>query len=387
MGYTVPTFAAKYAEFLATLESKLGQTSPLNDKSFLRVIAALQAAEAVSLYKFAAERALQNLALTATGDDLDLIRPDVVRTAAVTSILTASLVATTGTVIPAGTEFTGDANGLTYITSAAVTAAGNVAVLSLECEESGDDGNLTSGDTLTLASAPIAGAAQSATVTALSTTGVDREEDEDYRLRIVSAQRAQTGGANAADYRSWGEEVAGVRRVYPYSGRPSGTSYPGDRTLYIETETSVDADGLASAGILSQVVAAVTTDPATSKARQPLGLEATTLFAVSITRTEVNVTVTGLSVSGALETACKADISTALETYFRAMRPYCDGVDLTQDRNDTMTAVSISAIVQDVLDSYGASCTAITFDAGGSALTSKTLDDGECVKLGDVTYA
>ena len=54
MPYTVPTFASKYAEFLATLESKIAQTSPLNDKAFLRVLAALQAAEAVSLYKFPA---------------------------------------------------------------------------------------------------------------------------------------------------------------------------------------------------------------------------------------------------------------------------------------------------------------------------------------------
>lgn len=387
MSYTVPALADKIASNLAALESKLGQTSPLNDKSFLRVLAALQAAESVGLYKYAAERALQNLALTATGDDLDLIRPDVARTAAVVAILTATLTATTGTVIPAGTEFTGDSNGVTYVTRTSHTAVAGVATLTLEAAETGSDGNLTTGDTLTLSSAPVAGAAQSATYAATTQTGADRETDEDYRLRVISAQRAQTGGGNATDYRAWGEEVAGVRRVYPYSGRVSGTSYPGDRTLYIETETTVDADGIASAGICDQVAASVESDPVTHRSRPPLGLEPSTLFCVSISRTAVNVAVTGLSISATLESACKSDISAALGSYFRALRPFCAGVDLIQDRNDTVTVVSISAIIQDVLDSYGATCTGITFDTGGSALSSKTLGRGECAKLGTVTYA
>jgi hypothetical protein len=53
------------------------------------------------------------------------------------------------------------------------------------------------------------------------TQGEDREIDTVYRRRVLTRIRAQGGGGNAADYRQWSEDVASVRRAFPYSTKPS----------------------------------------------------------------------------------------------------------------------------------------------------------------------
>jgi hypothetical protein len=101
-----------------------------------------------------------------------------------------------------------------------------------------------------------------------------------------------------------------------------------------------------------------------------------------------NVAITGLDVDPATESECKADISTALDLYFRSITPYVDGVDVPQERMDTITSASVSAIVQDVLQSYGATAQTVTFGLiVGISTPLYTLGQGECAKLGSVAYA
>ena len=107
------------------------------------------------------------------------------------------------------------------------------------------------------------------------------------------------GGGNAADYREWAQEVAGVTRAYPYSGKPVALlleSSPPDRTVYIEADTTIDPDGIAPQALLDEVRATITTDPVTGLARQPLGLTDSTLFVESISRTEFFVGISHLFV-------------------------------------------------------------------------------------------
>src|SRR4030042_3287168 len=170
MSYPIPTLAEINTNHKARLESAIGQTSPTNDKAFISTLAKTEAAEDIGLYKFAADRSKQNLALTATGDDLDRIGNDnsVARKAAQTAILTATMTATTGVTIPATIDFISDANGLRYRPVAPVVAVANVATLSLKCVVSGSQGNLDVGETLEIAS-QIAGAPTTATVTVIAT--------------------------------------------------------------------------------------------------------------------------------------------------------------------------------------------------------------------------
>lgn len=390
MAYNIPTLKALFDAHLARLESELSQDSPLNEKSFLQVLAATEAGLDIGHYKFAADAALQNLALTATNDGLDRIGEDnaTPRKQALVAILEADLNATTGTVIPINTEFTGDSNGLRYRTEAEVTAVAGVATLSLRCVDPGTDGNLDNGNTLSI-TAQIAGAETVATITDTTRLGVDQETDADYRPRVLFAQRAITGGANATDHKIWAEGVIGVKRAFPYAGRPAseGTSYPGDRTLYIECNTDIDADGVAPASLLDDVRDAINADPVTGISRMVLGLTDDALFVEAITRTSIFVQLSDLDVDPEKESALKADMVTACDLYFRTITPFVDGVDVVQERNDQITNVSLSSVVYDVLFTYGATVQGIGFGlVAGLFIPLYLLNPGELTKLGSITY-
>jgi uncharacterized phage protein gp47/JayE len=389
MAYNIPTLNELYEAHLARLESQIGQDSPLNDKAFLRVLALSEAALDIGHYKFAADAALQNFALTATGAGLDRIGLDnnTPRRQAVTAVLTATLPATAGTVIPAGTEFVSDSTGIRYRTEAAVTAiVPGVATLSLRSSVIGTDGNLDNGETLSI-SAQIAGADTIAAVTATATLGVNAETDAEYRPRVLFAQRAVTGGANATDHKIWAEAVPGVRMAFPYAGRPTGTSLPGDRTVYVEAVTSVDPDGIAPLPLLAAVRDAINTDPATGESRATLGLTDDTLFVESIIRTSVFIEIRNLDVEPEREADLKADMTTAFQIYFQSITPFVDGVDLVQERRDTISTLSVSEIAQDVIQSYGANAQGIGFGlVVGSFLTLYYLNPGELAKLGGIAY-
>jgi hypothetical protein len=238
--------------------------------------------------------------------------------------------------------------------------------------------------------AQITGAETVAEVTDTTTLGVDRESDADYRPRVLFAQRAVTGGGNATDHKIWSEAVAGVRRAFAYAGRPAaeGDSYPGDRTIYIEATTAIDADGIAPGTLLDDVRDAVNTNPDTGESRALLGLTDATLFIESIIRTSIFVEISDLDVEAADEANCKSDISDALDLYFRASVPFVDGVDVVQERSDTITNLTVSEVVQDVLKSYGANAQTITFGlVVGVSIPLYLLNPGEMIKLGGVNYA
>lgn len=391
MSYTIPTLAELTDSHLARLESALNQTAPDNDKSFLKVLAATEAGQDIGHYKYAADRVKANLALTAVNSDLDALGAEVntTRKTAQYCIVTATLPADTGTIITTSFDFIADANGLRYRPTEDVTAVANVATLTMQCRESGSDGTLEIGDTLEISS-QITGAQTTATVTAIVQAGIDKESDSDYRPRVLFAQRAVTGGANATDHKIWAEAVTGVKTAFPYSGRPAdaGDSFPGDRSVYIEATTDIDADGYAPAWLLTEVREAINTDPDTGYSRAPLGITDATLYLRSISRTTFYVEVRNLSVDTDKEAACKAAISTSLQLYFATIKPFVDGVDVVQERNDTITSMSVGMIVMDVLSSYGATATSVGFGVVvGSFLSTYTLGQGELTKFGSVSYA
>ena len=391
MAYSIPTLQELVDQNISTFESTIGQDSPSNDKSFLNVLSIVEAAIGTGLYKCIADRAKANFALTAIGDDLDVIgqNENTIRKSAVAAELTATLPATTGTIIPTSIDFVADSNGLRYRATIEVTAAAGVATLNLKCTESGANGTLSIGDTLQIAS-QITGATTTATVTAVATAGIDKESDEDYRPRVLFAQRAITGGANATDHKIWSEAVTGVKSAFCYSGRPPeyGTSYPGDRTVFIESTIDISSEGIAPDWLLNDVRDAINTDPETGAARLPLGITDETLFTRSISRTTFYFGIRDLVVDADKEAACKSDITTGLTLYCGAIAPFVDGVDVPQERTDTITSVTVSQIVADILDSYGAHASSSVFGVTDSTfLTSYTLGQGELAKFGSVAYA
>lgn len=390
MGVRIPISTELTAQNLAKFEEKINQTSPLADKAFLRVLSVLEALNALGLYKYAAERVLQNLALTATGEDLDRIGENfgVIRKAAESAVLDITLPAADSTVIPVTNGFIGDANGVRYYPQSEVTATGGAANPTVVSEDSGIVGNLNIGDTLTLEK-QIAGATNIATVTAVVNLGTEVESDDEYRLRVLDEIRTVGGGGNAVDYRRWAQLTPGVFRAYPYAGRPPelGITLPGERTVYIEADSDLDPDGIASQPLLDLAREYITTNQVTLQSNQPLGLVDSTLYVPSITRTSILTEIRGLDVSSEKKSDAKTDIKAALDVYYRSIRPYVDGVDVQIDRNDTISNLTVSTTVQEVLSLYGATASSIGFGLiPGTFLPSYTLAQGETTKAGSVTY-
>jgi hypothetical protein len=385
MSLNIPATQEQADQNIARFESALGQNAPIATKAFLRVLGILEASQYTTLYKFAIERAKQNLALTATGDDLDLIGEEygVIRKAAEAAVLTISLPAINGTVIPATVDFLGVANGVRYFPNSSVVAAGGFAVLDVTSEEVGIAGNLQVSDELTIGT-QIAGAESTAAVIVIVNTGAEQESDEEYRVRVLDEIRSEGGGGNSFDYRRWSQEVAGVVRAFPYGGQPPLPGTPPDRTVYIEVSTTIDPDGLAPSSILTEVRDTITIDPDTGLTRQPLGLTDGTLFVLSITRSSFYVRITDLIVDASVEAETKDEIETALTNYFLALQPFVDGLDFEGDKNDIITALTISDIVQDIIAARGGSATKVEFGIapGVFTATQETLDSGEKAKLG-----
>lgn len=389
MGLTLLTTTELFDRNLANIEGQVNQTSPLNDKAFNRVLSAILALNDKELQNFAADRAIANLVITATGGDLDILGAEygVTRKPAEAAVLTIELPAITGTIIPVTVDYTGDSNGIRYLPDAAATAAAGIATQSVTAQTLGTAGNLVVSDTMSIGT-QIAGAETQATVTVIDNTGADEETDSAYRQRILDQIQSVQGGGNSADYRIWSEEVAGVARAYPYAGDTLGAGSPPERTVYVEAETSIDADGLAPSSLLTEVRTSITTDPVTGISRQPLGLTDATLNVVSITRTSMFVEIRGLTVEATIETQVKADVATAVETYFRSLRPFIGGLDVPSQRNDTITALTVGNIVQDVLGANGASAETVSFGLTASTtLPEYNFAQGETTKSGGITYA
>jgi hypothetical protein len=157
--------------------------------------------------------------------------------------------------------------------------------------------------------------------------------------------------------------------------------------VYVESTTAIDADGIAPPALLAAVRDSINTDPDTGLSRMLLGLTDATLWVESIIRTSVFVEIRDLDVEAAKEALCKADIATALDLFLRTAAPFVDGVDLVQERTDTITSLSVSEIVQDVLAAYGAHAQGIGFGlVVGVFIPLYLLNPGELVKLGGVSY-
>lgn len=393
MAQNFPELTELQAAYLLEFESRINQDSPLNNKAFLRILSYVLAMIAVLLRVEVITASKENLAITASRDGLILIGQeyDVLIKEEISTVLTVNLPTTSDpTVIPAGTNFTGDPNGVLYYNSESVTSAAGSAVLTITSRTPGVIGNLLVGEKLTI-SRQIPGATLIATITAIDTTGADAEATEVYRQRVLDVIRAPGGGANSADYRNWAQEQEGVKRAYPYSGLPlTDPGYPGsppDRTVYIEAQASIDPDGIAPTSLLDDTKDTIITDPVTGLHREPLGLTSATLYVESITRTSFFTQISNAAFVTGTEAQVKADISTAVDAYFLSLEPFVDGLDIEADRNDKITDLSLSKVIQAVLEANGASAEEVAFgDAPGAFFPSYQLGQGEKAKNGGITY-
>lgn len=391
MSFILPTTRQIQEINLSNYELRLAQDSPLQDKAFLRVKSANEAFTFTTLYKFAAERALQNLIATATGVDLDNIGRQyfVNRNNPQVAIIAVEITGSDGSMIQTIRSFVGSLNGLRYTIQNSAEITSGVASLILTASQSGVAGNLQVGSSLTVDS-PVPGINSVATVTSVNQLGTNQELDDDYRVRISDVVRSSGGGGNSSDYREWAQEVPGVRRAYPFSGKPISLlaeSFPPERTVYVQSTSDISPDGIPPQALLDSVRQSISIDPEDGTSRQPLGLTDETLFVEPITRTGFFVTVRDVQSTPGLENQIRQNIASSLDIYFRSLESFVQGLDPLFSRNDLITDLIISDVVQDVLRSEGASASSVGFGLSrGSFVSSYRLAQGELASFIQVDF-
>lgn len=392
MAFQTQTAQELFDNALSYIESRINQTTPTADKAFNRVIAALLSILLSILLKFATDRAKECLTISASIDGLTVIGQgrNIPRKDAESAVLNFTVPGVNGTVIDTSVNYVSDSTGVRYIPDASAIVAGGFAAITATAQTAGAVGNLNNGETLQ-ADRQVSGAEQTGTVTGTTTTGADQEDVEEYRRRLLADERTEGGGSNSADYRRWAELTPGVVRAYPYSGNPTylqsglGSIYPGQRTVWIKADSSIDPDGVAPSSLLDDATDYIQTNQETSQANEVLGCDGSSdLYVESIYNTIFYVAISGLVVSVDVEAQVKSDIETALKAYFRTVENFISGLDFIGDKNDTITTSSISAIVQDVVAAAGGSFVSLAFNTGGLPITAPYVPiPGELTKLAD----
>lgn len=364
MPITIPTVAEIRDQIISDIEARIGVSVPVLPKAFVRVLAVVLAGGRHLVYRFGRWIYKQIFPQLADAEALLRIgtRYNIIRTSAVRARLTATATGDEDTEIPAGALWVGAGNGLTYEQTADATIASGTATITAECLTAGADGNLEAAETLALAT-PIAGLDSEATVASTVVTGVDQEDIEDYRTRVLQRMQNQPQGGAAPDYIGWAREVAGIVKAFAFR------TAAGYVTVY-PLQAVTGADRVPETAKIEEVE-----DYLNSVERRPL---CANVLAEAMTELEVDITITGLSPNDA---TTKARIQSAIETWLYAAYPqqYTDEVNPTH-------RVSV-ATIWGIIWAAGAIATAVSMDVDSNPVTNYTLDDDEIVILGTLTWS
>ncbi len=253
MSYIVPPTQERIDANVARIESAIGQKVPQTQQAFARIVAVIQGMSATGIQKYAAERAKQALVISADLEQLKYLGGQfgVAYKYATAAEITAGITGTAGTVITSDNYWVGDANGVRYESETDVTISESYTTqIPLIAVDTGTVGDLQYGDTLSIGNA-VAGYTDAAFVVSLDVDGVDDEETEDYRSRILNVLRSKGGGGNSADYRRWAEETPLVTHAYPYAGRPY---YDMSGELITNGTFNTNIDGWTDSSILNGAI-------------------------------------------------------------------------------------------------------------------------------------
>lgn len=402
MAIQAPTIAEVRQQIIDSLQASLNQTIPLFSKAFNRVIAAVFAGVFVLLYKHSNWIFLQLFVATATIKDVEIfgriISPlkewgrligagDPVSATQASLSVDITVEVQTGQ-LDSGTQILNANNGVVYLLQESLlldasTVTGTFVASSDQGGDPGDGsgaiGNLEVGTAVQFANT-LPNVARDAVVSAVLVTGADAEAVEAYRQRIIDLFQKRRQGGALVDYEIWGEELAGIINVYPYTG-----TIPGTVESYVEAtvESSGDPDGIPTEAQLTLVLDAINLDQEGLASRRPANAFP---IVFPITRTGFDVNVTGLVVDDVA--TVQNTIDAAVVQYFLDRAPFIDGVTVPP-RTDTITQSAIVGLVNDVVSAANGTFTGVTMKltSGGGPIPTYSLGIGEKSKLtGSVTF-
>ena len=287
-------------------------------------------------------------------------------------------------VLQQGIQLKSDLTGLLYcVGENTILDAASVEV-PVYCTISGTEGNLADGSVLKFVN-PLAICEQNTSVSSTTQSGTEDETEAHYRKRVQTRYSTQPQGGALADYRNWAYDVAGVLQTYPYNDENS----PGGVLLYIAGNSDLYTDRIPDSALLKAVGKACTYDPETGVQNRkpvtaiidPTGDETyTNVKPVQVT--SINIFVTGLD--GVAAADFGADFKAAAGDFLLDREPYIRGLSDDNNRTDSILRNSLAGIANDICTSYKGDFGSLTMNAGGAAINSYTLGQGELCKLGDL---
>jgi len=366
---TMPTTAEIYDRIISDIESKIGQATPILPKAFNRVLALALAGVFTILYKFGRWVLDQIFTVTQDSDSLELKgdQYDIPRKDATASVLTAEFTGDNGTLIPAGTQFRGNSNGLLYSVLSGLTIAGGTASGDVKCLTTGAAGNLINGSTITILQ-PISGLDNQATISATVTEGEDQEDIELYRGRIQDREKLPPQGGALVDYVAWAKEVAGITRAFAFGNREVSTIPPG----YIHVYPISDNDPISripSTAKLEEVL-----DYIDDPTRAPLQVVIINVWPMS--EITFNITVTDLYPN---TTEIRDKFAENVEQFLLDREP-----QQYENQLDLKNVISRSNIEAVYINS-GAQSVTLQIDIGAGPIEDYELSYDELAKLGTIT--
>jgi len=394
MALSTPTTKEINDNIIAQLESSIGQSIPLLPKSFLRVLAKTLAAVFTLLYKYCGFIFLQIFVKTASIKETEIngqiVSPliewgrlvgegDPVAATNAQLNIQITVENQTGT-LNSGAQLVGATNGVTYLTLTAVNLDAptkNVEVLAVADQSGGGGagviGNLNPSEILNFAN-PLPNVASETVVISQTVTAADKEGTEFYRQRIIDKFQKRPQGGAYADYEDWGEEVAGIINVYPYT-----SDCPGQVDVYSEaTEASSGSpDGIPTTAQLQAVKDSIELNENGLASRRPAGALVNSL---PITRRVFDVTVTGLDVEDSA--TVQQQINEAVAEYFTNSEPFIAGLSILP-RLDRITNTGVGGIVDDIVSANGGVFAGVLVQTNGSGVNIYQLQEGEKAKLND----
>ncbi len=372
---TLPTAAEIKARIIADIENEINQTTPSFPKAFTRVLAGAMSGVILLLYQLGLW--LYKQIFPDTADDASVVLlgqlVNITRLPAVASIITATVGGTIGEAASEGTLFLGGNSVVYKITTGGIVGGSGLATVTMTSQETGEIGNLANGSILNIIS-PDPVLTGTATVTATTTEGDDKESLDSFRSRVSAGYKKRRTGGSPADYEAWGLETPNFDWISPVSD----PNTPGKILLYGRVDNQTD--GIPIQSQLDALEVMVLQDPVTGKHnRQPIGDE---VEALPISRFSFDITI---SIQNGT-TAIKDNIESGVESYVENQQPYNEGVSLT--RNDTISESGISNIASDIAIPAGAAITSVELVQTSPvlAITSYQLFGGEWGKVNSISW-
>lgn len=414
---------------ITQLETSLNQTIPLFPKAFNRLLAKILGGVFVLLYQFAGFILLQLFVKTASN------KPITVGGITLTPLqLWGELVGifqklgqqaehtvdvpvlVQGGTLPSGTRVINPATQRLSVTVGDVALDAATVSATVRDVLVGELGNVDIGETLQFVSPP-SDIEKDATVTARTVDGVDKEDTETFRQRILERFAFRPQGGAYADYREWAQEVAGVKRAYPFSGWELGSNHPEDGPtrgcgeVFVFVESEADSDGVPTmlgtggrppdpevGGILQDVFDAIEADGTGLASRRPIN-DFIRIFPIHAEpwtwtgggRTIFNVVVNGLAWVADTD-AVQTSIEDALEEYFYSRENFITGLDIPP-RRDIITETAVGGVAGQIAAANGGAIGGIEVRIASTPGTPRISDgvyylsEGERVKIGTVTWS